>query len=207
MNRYAPLYIGTAGQSEELTPELAGSKAALIWQMKRLGLNVPPAFVLPTELCAPVNRNDPQALAALDRGLRDGIARLEEATGRRLGGDRAPLLVAVRSGAAKSMPGMLATILDVGLNAQSIRALIGLTGNPRLAWDSYRRFIQNYSEVVNGAPSVGFAASLAEMIQSENVESESELDSEALERLTHDFRALAAKSVGRSIPDNPIEQL
>ena len=63
MNRYAPLYIGTAGQSDELTPELARSKAALIWQMTRLGLNVPPAFVLPTELCAPVNRNDPQALA------------------------------------------------------------------------------------------------------------------------------------------------
>ena len=207
MNRYAPLYIGTAGQSDELTPELAGSKAALICQMKRLGLNVPPAFVLPTELCAPVNRNDPQALAALDQGLRDGIARLEEATGRRLGGDRAPLLVSVRSGAAKSMPGMLATILDVGLNAQSVRGLIGLTGNPRLAWDSYRRFIENYSEIVNGAPSGVFAASLTEMIRSENVEGESDLDSEALERLTHDFRALAAKIVGHAIPDNPIEQL
>jgi pyruvate, orthophosphate dikinase len=207
MNRYAPLYIGTAGQADELTPERAGSKAALIWQMKRLGLNVPPAFVLPTELCAPVNRDDPQALAALDQGLRDGIARLEEATGRRLGGDRAPLLVSVRSGAAKSMPGMLATILDVGLNAQSVRGLIGLTGNPRLAWDSYRRFIENYSEIVNGAPTTVFAASLAEMMRSENVEGESDLDSEALERLTHDFHALAAKIVGRAIPDKPIEQL
>ena len=176
MNRYTPLYIGTAGQSDELTSERAGSKAALIWQMKRLGLNVPPAFVLPTELCAPVNRNDPQVLAALDQGLRDGIARLEETTGRRLGGDRAPLLVSVRSGAPKSMPGMLATILDVGLNTQSVRGLIGLTGNPRLAWDSYRRFIQNYSEIVNGAPSAVFAASLAEMMRSENAESESDLD-------------------------------
>ena len=96
MNRYAPRYIGTAGQSDELTPELARSKAALIWQMTRLGLNVPPAFVLPTELCAPVNRNDPQALAALDQGLRDGIARLQEATGHRLGGDRARLLATFR---------------------------------------------------------------------------------------------------------------
>src|SRR5271165_7098133 len=207
MNRYAPLFIGTAGRSDELTPEVAGSKAAMLWQMKRLGLNVPPAFVLPTVFCAPVNRNDPQALAALDQGLRDGIARLEDATGRRLGGERAPLLVSVRSGAAKSMPGMLATILDVGLNAQSVRGLIGLTGNPRLAWDSYRRFIQNYSEIVNGAPSIVFAESLTDMIRSENVEGESELDSEALERLTHDFRALAAKTVGRAIPDNPIEQL
>lgn len=207
MSRYAPLFIGTAGRSDELTPELAGSKASQLWQMKRLGLNVPPAFVLPTELCAPVNRNDPQALDALDQGLRDGISRLEETTGRRLGGDRAPLLVSVRSGAAKSMPGMLATILDVGLNAESVRGLIGLTGNPRLAWDSYRRFIQNYSEIVDGAASAIFEACLAEMIRSEKVEGESDLDSEALERLTHEFRALAAHGIGHTIPDNPIEQL
>ncbi|MFZ0694221.1 MAG: PEP/pyruvate-binding domain-containing protein [Alphaproteobacteria bacterium] len=207
MNRYAPLYIGTAGRSDELTPELAGSKAMQLWQMKRLGLNVPPAFVLPTELCAPVNRNESPAIEALDQGLRDGIARLEETTGRRLGCDRAPLLVSVRSGAAKSMPGMLATILDVGLNAESVRGLIGLTGNPRLAWDSYRRFIQNYSEIVDGAPSAGFDARLAEMIQSEKVESESDLDSEALERLTHEFRALAARAVDHAIPGNPLEQL
>ncbi|HYB55220.1 MAG TPA: pyruvate, phosphate dikinase, partial [Alphaproteobacteria bacterium] len=95
MSRYAPLYIGTVGRSDEPTPEVAGSKAVQLWQMKRLGLNVPPAFILPTELCAPVNRDDPRGLEALDRGLRDGIARLEETTGRRLGGARAPLLVSV----------------------------------------------------------------------------------------------------------------
>lgn len=207
MSGYAPLYIGTVGQGDELTPEVAGSKAVQLWQMKRLGLNVPPAFVLPTELCTPVNRDDPRALEALDQGLRDGIARLEETTGRRLGDDRAPLLVSVRSGAARSMPGMLATILDLGLNADSVRGLIGLTGNPRLAWDSYRRFIRNYSEIVDGAPTAVYEARLAEMIKSENVAGESDLDSEALERLTHEFRALAAHVVGRAIPDNPIEQL
>ncbi len=100
----------------------------------------------------------------LEEGLRDGIAQLEETTGRRLGDGRVPLLVSVRSGAAKSMPGMLATILDVGLNAESVRGLIGLTGNPRLAWDSYRRFVQNYSEVVDGVPSSVFETRLAAMI-------------------------------------------
>jgi len=209
MNAYAPLYIGLGSETrgEALAPERAGSKAAQLWQMKRLGLNVPPAFVLPTELCAPVNRNDRDALDALDQGLRDGIAKLEEATGRRLGGDRATLLVSVRSGAAKSMPGMLATILDVGLNPESVRGLIGLTGNPRLAWDSYRRFIQNYAETVGGAPAAPFEERLAEMIRSEKVAGESELDSEALERLAHAFHGLAAELLDRAIPDNPLAQL
>jgi pyruvate,orthophosphate dikinase len=91
MNRYAPLYIGTVGQSDdELAPELAGSKGALIWQMKRLGLNVPPAFVLPTELSQPERSKTVKNLAALYRGLHHEIARLEETTGRRLGGARAP---------------------------------------------------------------------------------------------------------------------
>ncbi len=207
MSRYTPLYLGIADQSDELTAELAGSKAAQLWQMTRLGLNVPPAFVLPTSLCVPVNQSDSEALHALGQGLRDGIARLEEATGRRLGDNRAPLLVSVRSGAAKSMPGMLSTILDVGLNAESVRGLVGLTGNPRLAWDSYRRFIQSYSETVDGVPSALFEASLTKMIQSETVEHEGDLDSEALERLAHEFRTLAAHAGGHAIPENPVAQL
>jgi pyruvate, orthophosphate dikinase len=207
MSRHAPLYLGRADRSDELTPELAGSKAAQLWQMKRLGLNVPPAFVLPTGLCAAVNQADPQALETLDQGLSDGIAWLEKMTGHRFGGERAPLLVSVRSGAARSMPGMLATILDVGLNAESVRGLIGLTGNPRLAWDSYRRFVQNFSEVVDGTPAAVFEACLAEMIRAETVGGESDLDSEALERLAHEFRGLAADIGGRTVPDNPMEQL
>ncbi len=207
MSRYAPLYIGRAECRDELTAERAGSKAAQLWQMKKLGLNVPPAFVLPTALCAPVNRNDKEALDALDQGLREGIAWLEEATGRHFGAERAPLLVSVRSGAAKSMPGMLATILDVGLNAESVRGLIGLTGNPRLAWDSFRRFIQNYAETVGDAPASPFEARLEAMIRAEHVEGESELDSEALERLAQAFRALAAELLDRAIPDNPLAQL
>lgn len=207
MSDYAPLYIGTGGRSVELSAERVGSKAAQLWQMKKLGLNVPPAFVLPTELCAPVNRNDPAALAALDLGLRDGITELEKTTGRRLGDERAPLLVSVRSGAAKSMPGMLATILDVGLNSQAVRGLIALSGNPRLAWDSYRRFLQNYAEIVGGASAAGFEASLAALIRTEKVSGESDLDSEALERLAQAFRVLTLQALGGAVPDSPTEQL
>jgi len=202
-----PFFIGIAASTEELTPEIAGSKAAELWRMSRLGLNVPPAFVLPTTLCEPVNRQDPKALAALDDGLRDGISRLEETADRRFGDERRPLFVSVRSGAAQSMPGMMETILDVGLNEKTVRGLIGLTGNPRLAWDSYRRFIQMYAEVVEGTPAEAFEARLAAMIRSEDIPAEGDLDPEALERLTHEFRDIAARAVGQAIPEAPMEQV
>jgi len=204
MRRDPPLFIGIPGSDDELTPEMAGSKATELWRMSRLGLNVPPAFVVPTSLCAAVNRNDSVALETLDRALREGIARLEEAIGRRFGDARTPLFVSVRSGAAQSMPGMLASVLDVGLNDESVHGLISLTGNPRLAWDSYRRFVQMYAEVVEGVPAAPFATTLAAMVRTENVPDERDLDPEALERLVHEFRSPA---VGRAIPDAPMEQL
>jgi len=203
----APLLIQRNGEGSPLSAEIAGSKAAQIDRMIRLGLNVPAAFVLPTSLCSPVNRGNDEALATLAKALRDGIHFLEETTGRQLGDKRSPLLVSVRSGAAKSMPGMLATVLDVGLNADSVHGLIGLTGNPRLAWDCYRRFIQNYAEVVAGAPAGRFEDFVTAMIRAEDVRQENELDSEALERLTRQFLTLAAGTLGCVIPDDPFVQL
>jgi pyruvate,orthophosphate dikinase len=175
--------------------------------MSKLGLNVPPAFVLPTSLCAAVNRNEKSAIEALDHGLVEGIRKLEAATGRRFGGERAPLLVSVRSGAARSMPGMLTTILDVGLNAESVRGLIASTGNPRLAWDCYRRFVQIYAEVVENLPAAPFDARLTEMIRTEAVVNESELDCEALERIAHDYQLIFARDARAKIPEAPMEQL
>lgn len=207
MTDFIPLYLGMPGHTGELPREIAGSKAAELSRMAKLGLNVPPAFVLPTTLCELINRGDSRAVAALQHALREGIAKLEEATGRKFGDDRTPLLVSVRSGAAESMPGMLSTVLDVGLNADTVRGLIGQTGNPRLAWDSYRRFIQVYAEVVAGVPAAEFSACTAAMVRSEHVEADCDLDPEALERLTHDFREVAARANGRSVPHDPMEQL
>lgn len=206
MTGAAALFIGVDGATVELTAETAGSKAAMLWRMSRLGLAVPPAFVLPTMLCSAVNRGEPAALEALDLNLREGMARLEAATGRRFGGPRMPLLVSVRSGAAQSMPGMLASILNVGLTGESVRGLIGLTGNPQLAWDSYRRFIRAYAEVVSDAPTAPFVERLAEMVGSEGVADEDELDPEALERLTYAFQSIAELN-GWPIPDDPWLQL
>jgi pyruvate,orthophosphate dikinase len=199
--------IGPDGSRKPLASESAGAKAAELWRMARLGLRVPPAFVLSTRLCGPVNRQEDEAVRTLERCLGDGIAYLEQATGRRFGDSRRPLLVSARSGAARSMPGMLETVLDVGLNAETVRGLIRLTGNPRLAWDCYRRFVQGFAEVVCGLPATPFEARLADMKRSEAVEHESELDPEALERLTAQYRDVAAELAGRPIPEDPVRQL
>ena len=202
-----PFFVTLADASLDANVELVGSKAAQLARMSRLGLPVPPAFVMPTSLCNGVNRKDGAALHALKSGVRRGVARLEAATGRRFGDSRLPLFVSVRSGAARSMPGMLDTILDVGMNNDTVQGLIRLTGNPRLAWDSYRRFMQSYSEVVGGVPSAEFERPLNAMLGAEDAASEDELDCEALERLTHDFIEIALRPSGRRPPEDPFEQL
>jgi pyruvate, orthophosphate dikinase len=200
LSNFEPIFIGPDGSDTEVTAKAAGSKAAMLWRMGRLGLAVPPAFVMPSSLCAPVNSGADSALHALDQGLRNGIAYLEKATGRRFGDGRQPLLVSVRSGAERSMPGMLETILDVGLSQEMVHGLIRLTGNPRLAWDSFRRFIQSYSEVVGETPLPELDRRLADMMRDEGAASETELDCEALERLTKDFRELAAQALDLPFP-------
>ncbi|PWR25811.1 PEP/pyruvate-binding domain-containing protein [Zavarzinia aquatilis] len=207
MSRLKPLFIGTNDAHAELTAELAGAKAAQLWRMAQLGLDVPPAFVLPTTLCTAVNSGDPSALEALDEALAEGIAGLEAATGRRFGDSRTPLLVSVRSGAAKSMPGMLETVLDVGLNPVSLRGIIAMTGNPRLAFDSYRRLIQLYGEVVAGVPASAFEERLIALIAAEAAEGEAELDPEALERLAHDYLAIFQRHTESAMPAEPMAQL
>jgi pyruvate, orthophosphate dikinase len=198
--------IGPDGSERPLPLQSAGGKAAQLWHMVRLGLHVPPAFVLSAGLCAPINGGEAEAERTFARCLREGIDYLEHATERRFGDSRNPLLVSVRSGAARSMPGMLETVLDVGLNAETVRGLIRVTGNPRLAWDSYRRFVQSFSEVVWGIPADPFERRLAESKRAEQVEYDYELDPEALERLTIDYLAIALEN-GAELPNDVSEQL
>ncbi len=198
--------IGLNGAQPELSAALYGSKAAELARMSALHLPVPPAFVLPTSLCAGVLAGDEMALVTLREGLVEGVERLEAATERRLGDARAPLFVSVRSGAEKSMPGMLETILDVGMNPVSVHGLIRAAGNPRLAFDCYRRFVQTYAEVVGGVEVRPFEAALARMMRAESAAHEGELDPEALERLTAEFLDLA-ETHDAAPPHDPMEQL
>lgn len=204
---FAPMFIDAAPDAAAMDAELVGSKAAMLARMASLGLRVPPAFVLPTSLCGPLNEGRVEAEQALAEGLRLGIRRLEGLTDRKLGDARRPLLMSVRSGAARSMPGMLSTVLDVGLNADSVRGLIRMTGNPRMAWDCFRRFAQGYAEVVDDAPAAPFAAAMARIIGEEAAAGEEDLDPEALERLTQIMLAAAETHAGRAIPNDPMDQL
>jgi pyruvate, orthophosphate dikinase len=181
-----------------------GNKAWNLMRMAQIGLPVPPAFVLPTAWC---RRNRPEDKAALRQTLTEGIARLEAATGLTFGAARRPLLVSVRSGAAVSMPGMMETVLNVGLNAETVEALIRLTGNPRLAWDSYRRLVQVYAEVVADLPTAPFDALVAEALKQEEAESERELDHRSLRTLTMAMLECYRTQTGRDFPADPGEQL
>ena len=176
--------------TEQRSAEAIGAKAANLAHMAALGLPVPPAFVLPVKLCADVNDNKAHAEHQLQHGLKDGIEFLEGATRRRFGDRRNPLLVSVRSGAARSMPGMLDTVLNVGCTLSAVRGLIRATGRPRLAWDCRRRFLESFTETVLGLDPAPFATRLAELIAGEGVASDRELDSEAIERLADDELAL-----------------
>ncbi|MDP3693256.1 PEP/pyruvate-binding domain-containing protein [Bradyrhizobium sp.] len=177
----------STGQHSAVT---IGAKAANLARMAALGLPVPPAFVLPVKLCADIIEQDAHAERRLREGLKEGIAFLESATGKRFGDVRSPLLVSVRSGAARSMPGMLDTVLDVGCTLDAVHGLIRSTGRPRLAWDCRRRFLESYGEAVLGLDPGAFTTCLAELTASEGVASDRELDSEALQRLAADEQAL-----------------
>jgi pyruvate,orthophosphate dikinase len=176
--------------TEQHSTDTIGAKAANLAHMAALGLPVPPAFVLPVKLCADVIDQNPHAEKHLRDGLKKGIEFLEGATGKRFGDRRHPLLVSVRSGAARSMPGMLDTVLNVGCTSAAVQGLIRATGRPRLAWDCRRRFLESFGETVLGRDPTPLAALIAEMVASEGVASDRELDSEAIERLATDEQAL-----------------
>ncbi|MDC7987908.1 PEP/pyruvate-binding domain-containing protein, partial [Rhodoplanes sp. TEM] len=195
-----------SGDGADFEAEAIGAKAANLHRLMRLGAPVPPAFVLPIALCGAVLAGDPAAAAQVRAALREGIAFLEQATGRRFGDRRSPLLVSVRSGAARSMPGMLDTVLDVGATLTAVRGLVRATGNPRFAYDCRRRLLESYGETVLGVARTAFAARRAELMRGEGVATEDDLDGEALERLAAACEEVSSRA-GAGVPDDPVAQL
>ena len=183
-----------------------GNKAWNLIRMATAGLPVPPGFVLPTSWCR-MRRTELADDRRLAKALASGIDRLEAATGLRFGSPRFPLLVSVRSGAAVSMPGMLETVLDVGLNAETVDGLIRLTANPRLAWDSYRRLIQGFAEVVRALPTEPFDGLVRTAMTEADVTAQRELDHRSLRRVTQNMLDEYSARVGTPFPQDPREQL
>jgi len=193
------LFLIGCGDDEDAVPPPAavGSKAHNLARMSRLGLPVPPAFVIGTTWCA---RRDALTADHWQPALRT----LEKQTTLRFGDARQPLLLSVRSGAPVSMPGMMDTMLNIGLNDQTVHGLIRLTGNPRLAWDAYRRLIASYGEVVLGLPAAGFEADLSTVA---GMCPERELDFDALRSITRRHLDMVQRLTARAFPQDPHAQL
>jgi len=194
------------GSSKPHSAETVGAKAANLGRMAALGLPVPLAFVVPIELCAAIVSDDSHAKQKLTDGLAEGIKFLEGATGKLFGDRRQPLLVSVRSGAARSMPGMLDTVLNVGCTAAAVHGLVRTTGHPRFAWDCRRRFLESYASVVLGVDPAPFAGRLAELVTAEGVDSASALDGEAIERLAESYLQMI-EDEDCVVSEDPMEQL
>ncbi len=202
----AIVYEIAAGTGEGRDPVSMGSKAYNLARMAQVGLPVPEAIVLGTSLSQEYLAN-----GALPEGFRERLEAwlgpLEHTSGLRFGSERRPLLLAVRSGAPVSMPGMLDTILDVGLNETTARGLMRLTGNPRLVWDSYWRLVRSFGETVFGCAHEPFDLLLAHHLAAAGREDLRELDAQGLARLAHEGIALVAREAGQSFPQDPIDQL
>ncbi len=201
-----PIVRITDGSTTPHPAETVGAKAAGLARMAALGLPVPPAFVLPIGLSQAIAGDEPHARHELIEGLTEGIAFLEQATRRRFGDRRHPLLVSVRSGAARSMPGMLDTVLNVGCTPAAIHGLVRMTGHPRFAWDCRRRFLESYAGVALGLDADAFARRLAQWLISEEADGVAGLDGEALERLADCYLQMI-EDEDCVVPDDPMEQL
>jgi pyruvate,orthophosphate dikinase len=187
--------------------DLLGGKGANVAEMTRLGLPVPPGFTITTAACIAYLREGQRFPTGLEDQVRDQLARLERDAGKALGDPRDPLLVSVRSGARFSMPGMMDTILNLGLNDRSVEGLAQATGNPRFAFDSYRRFIQMYGDVVREVPRARFDAALDAMKADRGVHADVDLSAEDLRELVDTYQALYREHLGEDFPQDPRVQL
>jgi pyruvate, orthophosphate dikinase len=185
---------------------LLGGKGANLAEMTRIGIPVPPGFTITTEVCRLYLR-DQRYPEGITEQVAANVRRLEADTGKKLGGSRAPLLVSVRSGGAVSMPGMMETILNLGLNDASVAALARESEDARFAYDSYRRFVQMYGEVVIGVHGSVFGRRLAALKQQRGVEQDMDLSPDDLRGLVAEFKEQVREHSGERFPEDPEEQL
>src|SRR5690348_1394043 len=186
--------------------DVLGGKGANLAEMTNLGVPVPPGFTIACSACIDYLRNGARP-PSLEDEVTAGLRRLEEATGRGFGDTNNPLLVSVRSGAPVSMPGMMETILNLGLNDRTVLALARQSGSARFAYDSYRRFIQMYADVVLGVPIQSFEHLLRAKRMTEGVETDAELGETALRNLVEEYKAVVRNVTGQPFPMDPEVQI
>jgi pyruvate, orthophosphate dikinase len=207
--RDAGEHVYMLGDSSVPLPDATaiGAKAYGLARLARAGLRIPEAAVLCTSFTTGGGRPGARGEEELRRVLRGAAASLEERTGLRLGSSRAPLLLSVRSGAPLSMPGMLETVLNVGMCDSTLRGMIALTGNPRLAWDSYRRFVESFATTVHGCAREPFEEAVVRRLGAAGVDSPRELSTGSLEELTRSHLAQFVQLTGQPLQQDPLGQL
>ena len=194
--------------------ELLGGKGANLAEMNLIGIPVPPGFTITTEVCTEYYQHGKEAVIEMLRPeVEAAIANIEKLTGRVFGDKKLPLLVSVRSGARASMPGMMDTILNLGMNDEAVEAVAQLSGNPCFAWDSYRRFVQMYGDVVLGMKPVSkedhdpFEVIIDEQKEKKGVKMDTDLTTDDLKELVVKFKAAVKEQTGQDFPANPWDQL
>jgi pyruvate,orthophosphate dikinase len=211
--RYVYSFGGAKADGRAEMKDLLGGKGANLAEMARLGLPVPPGFTISTEVCTHYSTHGQSYPGVLRAQVRAALARIEKSLGKTFGDPRNPLLVSVRSGARASMPGMMDTILNLGLNDDTVRGLIAETGNERFAYDSYRRFVQMYGDVVldlkpqSKTEEDPFEAALAEKKRARGVQQDTDLTADDLRELVQEFKGLIKMRKGVLFPEDPEEQL
>jgi len=201
-----PKYVYDFAEGNKDLKDLLGGKGANLAEMTNLGLPVPPGFTITTEACRAylLSGTQPEGLEA---EITTHLAALEAKMGKRLGQSDDPLLVSVRSGAKHSMPGMMETVLNIGLNDQSVRGLAAQSGSERFAFDSYRRLIQMYGKTVLGIDGEHFAHVLDEAKRAKDTTNDLDLDAEDLRKLVETFKEVIVEHAGRPFPQEPREQM
>jgi len=187
--------------------EVLGGKGAGLAEMTKIGLPVPAGFTITTETCDYYFKHGRKYPKELRAEVAKHLAQLEKLTKKKLGDANDPLLVSVRSGSARSMPGMMETILNLGLNSKSVEGLAKATKNDRFAWDAYRRFVQMYSSVVIGLPKEELEARLRNMRDSLGVKEDTQMSADGWRRLVAEYKAYFKEKTGKDFPEDPVEQL
>jgi pyruvate,orthophosphate dikinase len=206
--RAATRYVYDFAEGSRDMRDLLGGKGANICEMTRLlGADLVPAgFVITSEACV-VHMTTGAEPPELDEQIAEAMERLQAHVGRRFGDESDPLLLSVRSGSRESMPGMMDTVLDLGLNDRSVEGLARATRNERFAWDSYRRFLQMFANVVRGVPGEELEAEIAQVKERHGVRLDTELDVDALHELAAGFKRIFREHTGEDFPQDPAEQL
>src|ERR1700692_4094136 len=203
------VYLFGAGKAEGNGEwrELLGGKGAGLAEMTKIGLPVPAGFTISTEACDYYYKNGKKYPPELKKEVAQHVAQLEKVTKKKLGDPKAPLLVSVRSGSARSMPGMMETILNLGLNDRSVQGLAGATKNERFAYDAYRRFVQMYSTVVMELPKEDLEHRLRSMKEKLGLKEDTAVTASGWKELVKEYKTNFRQKTGKDFPDDPIDQL